>query len=350
MKIVVSGYYGFSNTGDEAILKVLNSYLKDKEITVLSANPQKTKKIYSLNSIYRYDLLKIFKEFKNSQILLSGGGGLIQDKTSLRSLLYYLSIIYFAKFLNLKTIVFSQSIGPLTKKIGKFLTRKILNKVDIITVRDKNSLEILKELKIEKPEIFLTADLGLLLKEAEEKKIEEIFKKENISQNSPLLGIVIRPWKELKIEEIVKFLKIFKKEYKNWEVVLIPFQYGEDYSLLKKIKKEIPEVQIIKNEYLPEEILGIIKKMNFLIGMRLHSLIFASIENVPFIGIIYDKKVEEFLKEVEVEGINLEELNSEKIFMLVKEKLGKIEEIKKNLKIKTEILKKRAEENLKFLI
>lgn len=349
MKILISGYYGFSNTGDEAILKVITSYLKDNEITVLSSNPEKTKKNYQVNSIHRYNLFEIFKELKNSQILLSGGGGLIQDRTSLKSLIYYLTIIYLAKMLRLKIIIFSQSMGPLTKKIGKFLTRKILNKVDIITVRDKNSLDILGELKIEKPEIFLTADVGLLLKEADEDVIEEIFIKENINSKNPLLGIVIRPWEDLQLNEIINFIEIFKKEYNNWDIVLIPFQYSEDYPLLRKIKEKIPSVKIINNEYLPEEILGIIKNMNFIIGMRLHSLIFSSLMNVPHLGIIYDNKVKEFLEEVEQKGLEISEITAEKIYELIKESLQESERIKEILKIKTNILKEKAEENFKII-
>lgn len=344
MKIVISGYYGFSNTGDEAILKVITSFLKDNEIVVLSA-----KKNYFANSIYRYNFFRILKELKSSQILLSGGGGLLQDKTSFKSLIYYLSIIYLAKLLKLKVVIFSQSIGPITKKTGKFLTSRILNKVDMITVRDRNSLNILKELKVEKPEIFLTADLAFLLKEPDKERVEEILIKENIDKNFSYLAIVIRPWRGLLIEEIIKFIKIFKEKYRMWKIVLIPFQYSEDYQLLKNIKKEISEVLLIENQYLPEEILGIIKNMDFLVGMRLHSLIFAGISNVPYIGIIYDKKVEEFLKETAQEGLKVEGITAEKIFKKVSEKIERIEEIKNILKIKMDILKEKAEENFDLL-
>ena len=99
-KAVISGYYGFDNFGDEAILNVLVSNLKKNEIEVcvISKNPQKTSKKLDIKSVYTFSILSILKSIKSSDVLISGGGSLLQDVTSLKSLFYYLFIIFIALF------------------------------------------------------------------------------------------------------------------------------------------------------------------------------------------------------------------------------------------------------------
>ena len=98
-RIVISGYYGFANAGDEAMLaaivKALRSTEKSVRLTVISGNPQFTAAKYSVASIHRFNPLEIFSSLRGCDLLLSGGGSLLQDVTSKRSLLYYLSILAF---------------------------------------------------------------------------------------------------------------------------------------------------------------------------------------------------------------------------------------------------------------
>ena len=127
-KYVVSGYIGFDNFGDEAIAGVLTNYLKKncaEKITLISSNPEKTSKLYNVNSV---GLLDFIKPIIESDVLISGGGSLLQDITSLKSLLYYLAIILFAKAMGKKVIIFAQGFTPFRTKIGKFLTAFDRNK------------------------------------------------------------------------------------------------------------------------------------------------------------------------------------------------------------------------------
>ena len=104
-KIVISGYYGFDNFGDEAVLYVLLEHLKNKncDITVFSKNPKLTAKNYNINTTQTFSLPQIIKTIKNTDILISGGGSLLQDATSKKSLIYYLCILLLAKFFKKKT-------------------------------------------------------------------------------------------------------------------------------------------------------------------------------------------------------------------------------------------------------
>ena len=122
-RYVVSGYIGFDNFGDEAIASVLTSNQKKigaEKITLISSNPPKTSKLYGVESTGMFGFVK---PIKDSDVLISGGGSLLQDVTSLKSLVYYLGIIMTALFFRKKVIIYAQGFTPFRTKIGK--TRNI---------------------------------------------------------------------------------------------------------------------------------------------------------------------------------------------------------------------------------
>ena len=132
-KYLISGYIGFDNFGDEAIASVLVSNLKKngaEKITVLSSNPEKTARLYDVNSEH---FLKFFKPILETDVLISGGGSLLQDITSLKSLLYYLAIILFAQAMNKRVIIFAQGFTPFRTKIGEFFTKFVLKRCSKIS-------------------------------------------------------------------------------------------------------------------------------------------------------------------------------------------------------------------------
>ncbi len=149
-KIVISGYYGFDNIGDEAVLYTIISTLKseipDVSITVLSNNPEKTAELYEVKSINRWDIKSIARVIKNSDMLISGGGSLLQDITSSKTIPYYLAIVKIAQLYRKKVVFYSQGIGPVDKKLGRSLIKRVANKVDAIFVRDIASKDLLQEI------------------------------------------------------------------------------------------------------------------------------------------------------------------------------------------------------------
>ena len=142
-KILISGYYGFANAGDEAMLTAIIESLrqveKNVELTVLSGNPEDTAAKHQVCSVYRFNPLGIIRAMKDSELIISGGGSLLQDVTSKRSLLYYLSIIGLGKFFGKKVMLFAQGIGPIRAKWARKLTSLVCNEADLITVRDSES-------------------------------------------------------------------------------------------------------------------------------------------------------------------------------------------------------------------
>lgn len=126
-KVLISGYYGFKNFGDEAILSVLVSHLKEigADITVFSSDTVYTSKKYSVNSVRSFYMPDVLKEIQNTDVLISGGGSLLQDVTSLKSLVYYSFIIALALLFNKKVIIFAQGIGPVNNKFAQFIVKNL---------------------------------------------------------------------------------------------------------------------------------------------------------------------------------------------------------------------------------
>ncbi|MEZ0536317.1 polysaccharide pyruvyl transferase CsaB [Caldicellulosiruptoraceae bacterium PP1] len=303
INIVISGYYGNLNTGDEAILKVLVDKIKemdehDIDITVLSSRPESTSKNYNVHSVNRKSIMSVLKAIKRCDILISGGGSLFQNETSNRSLYYYIFQIIVAKLFGKKIFVFSQGIGPIKNRINWILFVKIVNLCDIITVRDYDSYKLLLENKINK-DLELSADPAFLLEPSAESKTFNLFEKENIdiNNNKKTVGIIVRKWKiedgmNYKIAQFADYL-IDSKEI---NVIFIPFQGKWDILKINEIVNLMKNKPfIIKNVYQPEDMLALFNKIDLIIGMRLHALIFAAKLNKKFIGITYDPKINSFL-------------------------------------------------------
>ena len=96
-EIAISGYYGFSNAGDEAMLaamiEVIGDLAPEAIITVISGNPDDTRRRHGVQAVHRLDVPAVMRLLKRSKLLISGGGSLLQDVTSERSLYYYLGVM-----------------------------------------------------------------------------------------------------------------------------------------------------------------------------------------------------------------------------------------------------------------
>lgn len=347
-KILISGYYGFNNIGDESILRAvvdnLVSNLENIEITVLSNDPASTVEKYQVNAVDRKSLPAIVSSIRNCDILVSGGGSLLQDVTSKRSIFYYLSIMLIAKLFGKKVLIYSQGIGPIISKINQRITYWVLNKTDAIVVRDQASKELLIEMGIEDSKIQVTADPVLRIKPVNLDIGEKILFNEGFvkNKNKITVGFAI---KERKIDSgFVDQLCIAMKkltENHNVEIVLIPFHYNEDMKVLEEIKNRLgKEVFVIRHKYLTNEMLSIIGNMDMLVGVRLHALIHAAIMNVPMMAISYDPKINSFMHSIGLKAMcSIYDFDNEYF----------IEEFDKTLKDKEVIIEK-VRKNIDILI
>ncbi|MBE5821735.1 MAG: polysaccharide pyruvyl transferase CsaB [Clostridiales bacterium] len=325
-KVVISGYYGFDNVGDDAMVETFSTILKNKEldVTVLSKNPDKTKKQFNINAIDRSNPFKIMSEIKKSDILISGGGTLLQDITTVASIWYYLFIILLGIFLKKETYILFQGMGPINNKFNIWLTRKILSKVNYIVLRDNKSLEEMKRLEFDISRTIVATDLIFGLKVPEEKENTQLIKKyiQNYSNEKTYIGVSLRPWKNIRNE--VNFARVLDKiaNEHNAEIVFIPFHKSQDYAFtVKVIEKMETKNHLIYGEFLPSQVAGLMSLMSLNIGVRLHSLVFSTIANVPTIGISYDPKIDGFLQDIGMKAVSdYSKLNEEAIL----KEVGKI--------------------------
>lgn len=341
MKILLSGYFGFNNLGDEAILASMVDMIREKsdgaKITVLTQKPTETKVKYDTETIYRYDIFKIVSALKKADIFISGGGSLLQDVTSLRSIPYYLGLIFFAQIFNLKTVFFAQGVGPVSSNFYRLLIKKVLNRVDFLSVRDLNSKLFLEEIGVNRDKIKIIDDpvYGLNGCKGNDTKVSDIKK----------IGVSVRSWKDNSyLQKLADFLNylIKKEEYK---VVILPFHEGEDERVSKQLNNLLyTRAEIIDYTDSIEKINNLYNTFDIFIGVRLHSLIFAAINCVPFIGISYDPKVESLIQKMNyqpnITTDNITQAQLIKAYNIIKDEKERIKiRIDRIVKVKNERVK-----------
>lgn len=345
-KILLAGYYGYGNIGDEAILEMVLKQLCEitsiNNITVLSGNPGVTSEKYKIKSIYRYNLFKLIKELVKSDILVVGGGSLLQDVTSKRSIHYYLFIVKAAQLFKKKVVMLSQGIGPINNKFNNKITASILKKVDYITVRDNNSKTIIENMGVNKNKIFFSADPVINFKYNLEKlrtKADDI-----------KVCFSLREWGDsIIVNEICELIN--KYEDSNISFYFIPFHYSEDIELINKFEKKLGKrCFYIKEKLSAEDVYKLIAEMDLLIGVRLHSLIFAASAGIPFISISYDPKIDYFMENLGMDVFcNIKDLKCNNLYEEVNHKLGNLESEKLILRERVKELEKTTSVNKDIL-
>jgi polysaccharide pyruvyl transferase CsaB len=355
VKIMISGYYGFNNFGDEAILKSMVRAFKEKipqiKILVLSQNPVHTSQTYQVKAINRLHLISILNCLRDTNLFISGGGGLLQDSTGKGwSILYYLGLILGAKIIRVPVMIYAQGIGPVSQQINKKLMRWILNKVDLITVRDNFSKELLENLGVVKPSIYVNSDPSFLLNKKDVNcilnnypHIQELMN----SDNRPIIGVSVREYKGNRSDLKIMFAQLadYLIEKYKVKIVFLPFKFDDDVQVSEEILSLMKnQADILKIKLEPEELISILSKFSLMIGVRLHSIIFSSMANLPFIAFKYDPKVKNFVAELglselllELDNVSLEKIQ-EKI-EYIRENKDRIKEI---LSEKVKDLKEKA--------
>lgn len=294
--IIISGYYGFDNFGDEAILGVLIKKLKklDINIRVLSKNPTKTKELYKVNTTLFFCLIQVILRISKCDILISGGGSLLQDVTSSRSLFYYLWVINTALFFNKKVIIFAQGIGPINSKFGALLTKQTLKKCSLVTVRDEKSLFLLRGWGI---------NTNLVCDPLFDLKMKQSFPSNKI-------GVQLRSFKTLQENMLIKLAEQINKDFSDKEIEIYSFQDSLDLKtcqhfekLLKALNPNIKTSLIFSQT--SEQIIDKIAKLDYMIAMRFHANLIALKFGIKTLAICYDEKVEKLAIDAQIPYLSM---------------------------------------------
>jgi polysaccharide pyruvyl transferase CsaB len=298
-RFLLSGYYGYGNLGDEALLQVIVEQLRARwpacAVDVLSADPAGTAKTFGVEATPRMDLGRVRAAVDRADIVLSGGGGLLQNVTSLKSLIYYTGVIRSAVRAGKPTMIFAQSIGPLDFW-GRHVVRAFCRGVAAATVRDERSRALLASLLPEVP-IERSADPVFLFEPGGEPL--DLAAEGLAGDGGPLVVVAVRKWQGA--ESTAKALAgVVDRLAGNYgaRVAFLPMGGQSDAEVAATIIRRCASTPVLLPDYPLAQAAQVIGRASLVIGMRLHALIIAARLGVPFLALPYDPKVSALLEDL----------------------------------------------------
>ncbi|HER23665.1 MAG TPA: hypothetical protein ENO17_01145 [Candidatus Atribacteria bacterium] len=367
-KFAIHGFYGQGNLGDEAILKALLqefSKFPNIKVVVFCSKPKQVFRAHgvrSVNSQGRRNFLRRIWEIKTSDLFILGGGGLLKDYgNDSSSLKEWLRLLKFAKKLNIKTALCAVGVENIRYDESRKLIRDALDKVDVITVRDCSSKDILRDIRVAN-EVKVVSDPAVLLTNINTDKLED-------NLVSPKVIICIRHWfsKGFYIEKpeinenFIRSLSIaadFLIEHYNKKIYFVPFRttsYDDDRIVAKQVvsyMKHKDKIYIHSSAPEVDEFIEMVKQSSLVIGMRLHSLILGTSIGVPVIGLEYMPKVRAYMESIKQSeySLDLETITSEKLINKILITFEKYKERSQVIGLEISRLKKLASTNIEDLI
>lgn len=293
--LTLSGYYGYGNAGDEAVLAGLVTGFRaarpesDLTITALSGHPAETQATHGIGAVDRYKPAALLREIGRTNLFLSGGGSLLQDVTSAHGIFYYLGVVRMAQMLGRKSMFIAQGIGPLKRARSRRLVKSVANRLDAITVRDPDSAALLREVGVTKTPIEVTADPALLLTA------------HPVLAQSGAFGVALRPWpgQEDLAGGVAEACEIVLK---GRRALQFPMQPASDLAVAEQFAQKWHQEEsgagqagCCATDIGLVPLLSNIASCDLMIGMRLHALILAAAAGVPSVALSYDPKVAAFM-------------------------------------------------------
>jgi len=299
MRFLLSGYYGFDNLGDDALLQIIVAQLKTRyphaTIDVLSAKPDITAHELGITSTPRWDQSAIREAIAEADVVLSGGGGLLQNATSLKSLLYYAGIVRTAIRAEKRAMIFAQSIGPLDFW-GKQTVRECCRGLHAATVRDERSRELFAPL-VPATTVERTADPVFLYDRPED--APNLAAAGLGDEADPLVVVCVR--KTAHQSEGVTALAAAVDRlalHHGARVAFVPFGGTPDAEASTLVIRKCTSAPMLVSLDSLDEVAAAIGRAKLVIGVRLHALILAVRLGVPFLAVPYDPKVTGLLDDV----------------------------------------------------
>lgn len=342
LRLVLSGYYGFRNSGDEAVLQSILNALDQAgeeqgvyvEPIVLSGDPAWTARQYGVWSVPRMKLREVREAIAASDGVISGGGSLLQDATGLGSIPYYLGILEMARWARKPTYIYAQGIGPVKRRMfGPFIARA-MRRAAYVSVRDAESAALLAGFGVREDRVAVVPDpvMGLPLPpaaaaagnapraadagegaraagapavgggaEPDAPRDAEAGAARESADGPPLVGVSVRFWRgdRADLDRTAAALAALAQQ-RDVRLRFLPFHAGgdEDASryVIERLGAAAAKAGIAPAHEAPQEMLREVDRCDLLVGMRLHSLIYAANREVPLLGLSYDPKIDQFLQ------------------------------------------------------
>ncbi len=375
--ILVAGYYGYQNNGDDAILRVLLADLHridpNFSICVLSGDPEATRRVFSVESLANQDVAGIIAQARLSDALVIGGGGIFQDYWGAKiptlltweqaGLPFYSSLPLLGRLLDKPVLIYGVGAGPLFSDDAKLLTRLSFDSANIATVRDKDSLELLRSVGISDRNINVTADPAFML-EPDIAHAREVLSNRGTDSGRPIVGVCVRNW-DIGVDQ------------SNWQAatataldefgdrtgcafVFLPFQDLPASPLTKDSFSADAVIQQMKHrrdchllpfQEDPAVTAGILAACRLVVGMRYHSIVFAVSAGIPAVALAYDSKVSQLMDSLglEEETLRLSGMTGAALFSCLVRVWENLPLFQEKLSGRVSDLKKSAGGNLKSL-
>ncbi|MDR0373543.1 MAG: polysaccharide pyruvyl transferase family protein [Nitrososphaerota archaeon] len=309
-KVGISGSYGGLNLGDEAILNSIIAQLRrslDVEITVFSRNTEDTQVNHAVEHVVEVRHLtkvEIIPQIDSLNLFILGGGGIFFDKEAE----IYLRELEIAHQNDVPTMVYGVGAGPLDNENSRKRVKEVLNYADVITVRDREAKKIFEDIGVDNP-IMITADPAFLL--TPEPLPKNALKMEQVHGQRMLVGISVREPGPAAPDIDPNFYHGLLANAADFvisrldaDVIFVPmeravFDVQHCHAVISKMLRP-QHAWVLKGDYSPGQLLTFMKHFSFTIGMRLHFLIFAALQGVPFVALPYASKVSGLLDNLQV--------------------------------------------------
>lgn len=355
--------YGFGNIGDDAILQglvfIIQNAVPDSLITVGTKNGNRLNFLSNnIRYISCFNIQENIAAIKGCDLFVSGGGTMIGDENTLSfPLEYNLRLISIAKLLGKRVAMLAIGANRLRTDDGSRLAKNIIKLCDMITVRDNESVTICTENGAKPDNVFKTADPAFLLKGRESKRTKEL--KKRIASKGKVFGVNVtnEAWKDIdgfKIE-IAKVCDTVYSEYGYMPVFFCNEVRDESYydhyankqtaSFLK-----CDHVVLEPIYYTPEEMIDVITSFEFVLGLRMHALIFAALANKPFVAVSRVDKVDNFMNLFGLESsANIEDIKSDAVVDNIQKVISAADRLKDQISKTIPSLRKECLKNISLI-
>lgn len=350
LRIAISGSYGGMNLGDEAILEGILGELgpeRAKHVTVLSRNPEDTLARHAVGRAIAPRTLtrkEMRAELEQIDLFILGGGGILYDEDVAR----YLREVFLAHELGIPVVVYAISAGPLERESSRRAVREALEHAKLVTVRDRQAQRLLEDVGIAR-EVHVTADPAFLL-EPEELSIERLTA-EGVETDRQLVGFSVREpgpaAPDLDPEEYHELLANaadFIVERYDAEVLFVPMEKADvqhSHGVVAHMQNS-ERAEILRRRYSPRQILHLVGRFEFVVGMRLHFLIFAALQGTPFAALPYASKVTGLLEHLEMESPPLANIEAGQLIARIDRSWDRRDELRAKIRQRVPRLTARA--------
>jgi polysaccharide pyruvyl transferase CsaB len=318
MRILISGSFGMGNLGDEAILQGMIEAFRaeepDIQAQVVAGNVQHIRTKFQIDGIRWDSWADIMVAAQKADLLLQGGGGLFFDygeyhpekllQNGAPDLNHFGSFPLVAGMLGKRFMIFGCGVGPLQTGAGEEIVRLAFSTAQRATVRDRESLELLTRIGAPVDEVKVTADPAFMLRLEREDRSREILDACHIQPDQPFMVVALRQWNMLGPRSdwpgrLAEVIEDFARE-EALEVLLLPLHKGYDNTMHDVLAARMHSVRprIVSTDLSPEDAIGLIGKARLLIGMRLHSIVFAVMTGTPVVGLEYAPKVGSLMRRI----------------------------------------------------